>query len=121
MQEIEKKRGGCLTAWLIFMLIANSLTALYYLVSLAIGEGLPGIPQWAKYILAVGCILNIVFAVAILRWKRWGVYGFGFVSIVAFIFNLATGLPIFNPIAALGLVGIIVLVILVRPVWEYIK
>ena len=77
----EKKRGGCLTAWLIFMLTANSLLALYYLVYLS-GVGLPllDVPQWAIYILTVGTILNVVFAVAIVRWKKWGLYGFAAIT-----------------------------------------
>ena len=117
MQEIKKKRGGCLTAWLILILIANLWIANNHFISLRPDSLLP-IPQWVIFILMVGSILNIVFAVAILRWKRWGVYGFGVIAIVLFIIDLTTGRPLY--IAPLGLVGIIVLLILLRPVWKYL-
>ena len=120
MQEIEKKRGGCLTAWLILMLIGNSLAVLLYLVLFAIGQSLLGIsPGWSTPIVAICSILNIIFAIAILKWRRWGVYGFGGTTIVAFVINLAIGFPIW--ITLMGLVGIIVLVILLRPVWKYLQ
>ena len=48
ISEELKRRHGCLTTWLILVIVANSLTALLYLFgSGAIREQFPDAPGWA--------------------------------------------------------------------------
>jgi hypothetical protein len=103
-----KQRHGCLTAWLILMIIANSLTALIYLIaSGTIKSGLPSAPAWTVPTLAVACIANVVFSVALFQWKKWGFWGFVGTSILALVINLTIGLHISRVL--LGVLGVVIL------------
>ncbi|MGH3755135.1 MAG: hypothetical protein ACRDRP_21075 [Pseudonocardiaceae bacterium] len=56
-----------------------------------------------------GCLTaaNVVCAIALFQWRKWGFYGFVATSVVGLVVNLAIGL---NPVQALlGLVGIAIL------------
>ena len=91
----QKKRHGCLTAYLIFMIVVNSLVALVYLLgSNFIKQNTPDIPSWAMAVLGIFCAFNVVCAIALFKWKKWGFWGFLFSSIVALFVNLSIGLGI---------------------------
>ncbi len=73
------------------------------------------LPFGARYFFGMGAILNIFFAVAMWKWKRWGVYGFGITSLAVFVFDAIY----------LGLLPIVLFVIVVviwffvlRPAWK---
>jgi hypothetical protein len=105
---MQKQRHGCLTAWLVVVIILNSLTTLIYLFgSSAIASGLPSSRTWAIPLLAVLAVANVAFAVALFLWKRWGFYGFVATSIVSFGVNLALGVNVVQ--ALFGLVGVAIL------------
>ena len=104
----RKNRHGCLTAWLIVMIIANSATALTYLLgSGAIGERLPNMPGWAFPVLIVMSVFNLVCAIALFQWKKWGFWGFCASSVVALVLNLSIGLGVGS--AFVGLIGVLLL------------
>lgn len=104
-----KQRHGCVTAWLILMIVANSIVALVYLLA---GDTISrnmagGISTGVLIILAVLSICNVVFAVSLFQYKKWGFYGFIGTSVGAFIINIGIG---GNPAqAVLGLAGIAIL------------
>lgn len=103
-----RQRHGCLTTWLVLMIVANSLTALLYTFgSAAILQNLPDAPAWALPVLGVACVINVVFAVALLQWKKWGFFGFTAMAIVTLFINLAIGLEVAQALP--GLLGIAVL------------
>jgi small-conductance mechanosensitive channel len=103
-----KQRHGCLTAWLILMIIVNALTAVVNLAAAGfIRERSPGMPAWAMPVLAVGAALNVVFAIALFLWKKWGFYGVVVMTVIAFVVNVASGINI--ALAVFGLVGVGVL------------
>jgi len=103
-----KQRHGCLTALLIWMIIANSLTALLYLFgSAALQEQLPTMPHWVFPILALLSIVNLVCTIALFSWKKWGFFGFAGSAAIIFIINVAVGLGIFQTL--LGLAGVVLL------------
>lgn len=112
-----KDRHGCLTAWLVLMIIANALTALSYVVRIlprTIHSTRSHTPAWALFLLAAGCIANVVFAVALFRWKRWGFFGALITTVLAFALNLKLGIkPAF---AMIGFCGIIILYAVYK--WE---
>ncbi len=104
----QKQRHGCLTAWLILMIVANSATALMYLLgSQAIKQTYPDAPGWAFPVLIVFAIFNLVCAIALFKWKKWGFWGFCVSSIVALVVNLSIGLGIGT--SAGGLIGVALL------------
>lgn len=120
MSEKERKKGGCLTAFLIFMLIANALGALgYFIGGGAIRQLTPNIPGWAIITSGTLSLLNIIFALGIWKFKKWGFYGFGAVSVIAFVVNIISGTPVYS--ALIGLVGIVILYFLVRPIWSQME
>ena len=75
----EKKRHGCLTVYLVLMLIVNSLSTYFYLVTPPPDTGppfhMPLFPTWVYGVMAITGLLNLISAVAILRWKKWGFWG----------------------------------------------
>lgn len=104
----KPKRHGCLTAFLIVMIVANVLTALIYLfASDTVRQTYPDAPAWIFVLLAVMGLLNVAFAVALFQWKRWGFYGFVATAAVAFVVNLYIGLGIGQ--ALFGLAGVAIL------------
>ncbi len=111
-EEVEmndgKERHGCLTAWLALMIAANSIVAGVYLVGSAhVALSLPGEPKWVGPLLAFVGMLNVIFAIAMFQWKRWGFFGCVATSVLAFVVNLGTGLGIGHSL--LGLAGLAVL------------
>jgi len=76
-----KRRHWCLTALLILSIIGNGYMLLGYLAMRAILD----YPFWL-----IG-ILNVIFAVALLKWMRWGFYGLVATSLMAFGLNLYCG------------------------------
>ncbi|TWT89122.1 hypothetical protein Mal64_26140 [Pseudobythopirellula maris] len=103
-----KSRHGCLTAWLVLMIIANSASALMYLVgSDAIRRSLPDAPGWAFPVLIVFSLFNLVCAIALFQWKKWGFWGFCLSSVVALVVNLSIGLGIGPAVG--GLIGLVLL------------
>lgn len=107
--NIEKQRHGCVTAWLILMIIVNSLTSLVNLfASDMITKNLPGnVSTQMVILLGVIGIGNVIFAVLLFQWKKIGFWGFVVSGIAAFIINISIGLDIVQSL--LGLVGIAVL------------
>jgi hypothetical protein len=104
----NKTRHGCLTAYLVFMIIANSATALIYLTSSdAIRENEPSMPEWAFPVLIVACIVNLACAIALFKWKKWGFWGFTSTACLSLFVNLSIGLSPAS--AAGGLLGIAIL------------
>ena len=90
------------------MIVLNSITALTYLVgSQAIQQALPGIPAWALIVLGVVAVFNLVCAIALFNWKKWGFWGFIFSSLAALVINLNIGLGVAQSL--FGLIGVAVL------------
>lgn len=103
-----KSRHGCLTAWLVVMILANSASFLLYLLAQdMISEQLPQLPDWAFPVLIVGSLFNLLCALALFRWKKWGFWGACLSSIVIFVLNIELGIGIGQSL--FGLVGVVLL------------
>jgi len=117
----SRERPWFVTVWLWFIIVANGLTALWYLLfTHLIQRSLPHLSGFLIIMLfGVACVANVAFAVALLRWKRWGVWGLLLTTVLAFGFNYwALGLGS----ALIGLSGFVILVALLnvggeRGVW----
>jgi hypothetical protein len=72
----NKQCHGCLTVWLVLMIVANSLTALVYLFgSDMLKQSLPTAPGWTFPALAVLCAFNLTCSIALFKWQKWGLLG----------------------------------------------
>jgi len=108
----RKERHGCLTAYLGFILLANTVAVLMFVVTAFLlltplrEELVQELPS-TTFILFVFNSLNIVFAVALFWWRKWGFWGFTINSIVLFILNLIIGSNMIQTL--LGIAGIPIL------------
>jgi len=113
------KRGGCLAAFLILMMIVDPLVCLYYLFAgSTVTEALPNIPGWYLPLLILWCLIDFACALAIWNWKKWGVYGFGASSFLGFILNSIYFGILFS---ISGLLGIVLLFFLIRSSWDQME
>lgn len=103
-----KKRHGCLTAVLVLMIVANSAAALLYLFgSGLIQQSLPDVPVWTIFVLGICSGFNLICAIAIFRWKKWGFWGFIASAVIALVTNTQIGIGIGNLV--FGLLGVVLL------------
>jgi inner membrane protein involved in colicin E2 resistance len=106
--KVEKQRQGFLTAWLVTLIAGNSLAIVTNLLAvLAFSEDFHIDAPWVFMVLIVGGILNIFFAIALFRWKKWGFYGFIATTILAFLVSSSWGTSRMQ--AYCGLIGLVVL------------
>jgi hypothetical protein len=76
-----------------------------------------GLPAWIVVYALIGLsFANLVFAIALWRWKRWGMYGLVASALVILVINLLGGV---GPLALLGLVGPVILGFLLRDAWPH--
>ena len=106
---MKKERHGCVTAWLIVMMIINALTGLAYLFfGELMAQSFPAhISQSTLWILAALTLINSVLAIMLFQWKKWAFWMFAISSLVAFAINLSLGLG--TTTSLLGLSGFVVL------------
>lgn len=104
----QKQRHGCLTSWLVLVIVANSFTAILYLFAEdSVAKNLSGGAKWVVPALAVIGIGNVVFAIALFRWKKWGFFGLAATAIASVVINISAGLS--TTLAIGGLAGLVIL------------
>lgn len=104
----EKKRHGCLTAWLILMIIANAATAfLYFTGGALVAAAVPSGNSALILVLGVIGLANVAFAIALFMWKKWAFWGFCGCSVITMIINIILGLGIGQSVG--GLLGAAIL------------
>jgi len=108
-----KERHGCVTTWLILMIIGNAIVALIYLfywdklMENIPDESLAQIPNVNPTILGILGILNLIFAILLFQWKKIGFWGFLGTSVITLILNIQAGMGVSSVIG--GLVGVAIL------------
>ena len=110
----EPKQGhGCLTAYLVFMIAVNSAVVLVYTLGRealrrqTVKANLPPMPDWAFSVLVVAGLFNLICAIALFRWRKWGFWGFCLSALVALAVNLSIGIGVIQSL--LGLLGLALL------------
>lgn len=116
-QPTELVRGNCLFFMLISMLITSPLVAIVYFISITttVGPPLSNMPAWIIFLLGIGSIAQFIFAMAIWKWKKWGMYGLVGLSIIVCFIN---SIYINNQSAILGLAGAATIAFLLRKSWN---
>jgi hypothetical protein len=119
------ERQGCVTAWLVLMLILNSLGAIAYLFLSKLMEQKLKTSSTTIVMIIIIALLNVFFAIQLLSWKKAGFYGFFITTIIEFIINFCIKLPLIT--CAIGLSGIVILYGILqikkggRSAWFYLK
>lgn len=109
------KHSGCLTLFLALAIVGN---ALYALLTWVMALDTPSSLQPLLIFSGLLSIACVGFAIAIYKWKKWGVYGYiGAISITMLI-NLAAGEIVW---ALQGLLPIALLSYLVRDSWRHME
>ena len=116
----QRARGGCLTAMLVAMIVANSATAvLYFADPVAISQGSANFSEEIGLLLGVCAVVNAALAVMVFQWRRVGMYGIAVTATLSFVVNLHLGVPF--EMSLIGLAGPVILGLLVRPHWEQFR
>lgn len=115
--EPTPERGGCLTAWLIFLGIGSALSIVLALIAFGFSYVVPGV------LLLIGGVLSFVGVSGTWRFKRWGYYllmTLSGISIASSILSLCagSGTPTSGGSIVGAILGMLILYLLVREKWE---
>ncbi|HPQ40829.1 MAG TPA: hypothetical protein PLV45_10690 [bacterium] len=103
---MDTQRHGCLTAWLIWMIIANLFVIFLHVIGRVADASLYGdASAWALPAMLGLAFVNIVCVIGLFYWKKWAFWGLCASALAAFAVNLNLGvLP-----AIPGLLGPVIL------------
>jgi hypothetical protein len=105
---------------LIGMLILSPLAAIGYFISISpsVGQPLSKLPPWIIALFGTSGLAQFVFAMAIWKWKKWGMYGLAGVSVIVFFINV-----IYTNVLSgiLGLAGVATIAFLLRKTWNQME
>lgn len=100
-----KERHGCVSAWLIFMIIANCITlGINIFAPDLIAKSLHYPSTLIMMLYSIVALINILCSVMILKWKKWGFLGFIVTGLIGASLNFYIGSGIFASL--IGLIGI---------------
>ena len=113
---VHKKRGGWLTAAIIYMVLHSFLVlGAIYGNNLFTGAELP--PTWFVLSIVGAAIADIVAAIALWRWKKWGLNLYLAATVVVIVLGiLATGAAMYWSFSRL--LPFIIVGYIVRSRWE---
>jgi len=72
---MEKKRHGCLTAYLILAIVTVAVIGVSY-------SGIGNLTSHGSPVYAVDSLLKIAFLIAIWRWRKWGFWAIVVLDII---------------------------------------
>lgn len=103
------QRHGCLTAWLVLMIIANSATTiLYFFTSVMVAENpLEAISSILLITLSALGAINVICSILLFQWKKIGFWSLVVTSIIALIINLSIDTSVTQSL--LGFMGLVIL------------
>jgi hypothetical protein len=118
----QPERGGCLTVWL-------SLSMIFGVLAIPSVIGLFAVTQLNASIVftALEGVAYGIAALAIWKWKKWGVYLYIVTAVVGLALRIISGPEDMGPVqtglefSAFGfLVSMFILYSLVKPKWQYL-
>ena len=106
-----KNRHGCLTAYLILMLVSFAFTILIYVAQASILKSMSRVPAWRSAADLGSSLLGIICVIALFRWKRWGFWGYCILAAAGLTINILAHSNIFLTIigSVAGVAGIVIL------------
>ena len=116
--EVEKSRGFWLSAFLVLMFIANPLTSFTYFSNPdLVVNAFPKATNEIIYFMGFMGVVNLLLAIAIWRWIKWGIYGFYISIAIAFSINLYLEIGIVSSL--IGLVGGVLIFFTTKKRWQH--
>ena len=113
----QEDRRGCLTAWLILLLVVMALGAMFYFYTgMVLGQRGTAAGARETILLSIAFSAGAAGAAAMLARKRYGFYLLVIAFVGAAVLQLLAALRI--DLALAGLLNIVVLWWLVRPSWR---
>jgi hypothetical protein len=107
------KRNIFLTILLSLIIIVNvCYFAILFLNIIGIASG-PD--MWMIYFSSAVCLGNVICALAVWFWRRWGVIGYSLIALISYVVNVIITQEFAN---LLGLAGSALVVILILPKWK---
>lgn len=108
-QDQAKERGTWLSIWLIFIMLHGILASvlIWYLRN----QSGDSSPTWVWAILFVMAIVDVVAAILVWNWKRWGLWLYAISTLVGIIIGLVltrSQLWVFHDIIPLVILGLLV-------------
>lgn len=113
------KRNIFLAIFLSLIIIINMGTACIFLLNIfGIADRSAYLPLWMVIFNTLICLGNTICAMATWYWRKWGVIGYGILTLAAYIVTSVYTHDFKN---YLGLTGSALLVIMVIPYWKSMK
>jgi len=110
-----RKHSGCLTAFLALAVVGNALLAV---ITWAMVSDVSPSLQPVVFFAGLLNLAGVGFAIAVYKWKKWGVYGYVGVIGITMLLNLVLG----DIVSALrGIIPIGLLLSLIRSSWEQME
>jgi hypothetical protein len=114
MTSRGRERGGCLSAFLVFVIVIEAIRLLVGLFA-SFSDGLSETQRTAGLALVASGAVGLCLAVQVLRWRRWAVTAWCIFAVVGVFVALAADVP--WPLACAPLIGLALFIVLVAPVW----
>jgi hypothetical protein len=112
--KLERKRLLIYRAFLVLAIINNTFLAVYCL-ALGGGSFFAEAPRWAVTTIGLCGVVTVLFSVAGLGWRKWGIYGMTTAGISAAA--VAAVAKLF-PAAGTFVVGTVFLLLIARHQWR---
>lgn len=95
----KKQRHGCLTAWLIYLVLVYSFSTIFYFFKTDEIFKVLGYKISENMILIRGSlgIFGVIFSIMLLKWVKLGFWGILIISILLFIVQLLNSDRIMSP------------------------
>lgn len=115
MSNEKKERGGCLTAYLVVMIILQ----LFGVVVVFFYDKIPGVPPMDKTTLIISVVLGVLALIGLIgTWllKAWGVYAYAIANVASII---VTAMDKFNAITlAFSIAFLALFIYLTKDIWK---
>lgn len=117
-RKAEKKRGAWLTIFLALMFIVNPITAFTYFTNPEmVLQASPSMTIGILYVMGIISLMNVAIAAGVWMWKKWAVYGFFAIAVIAFCINVYVGIGIIPSL--IGLIGPVIIYFTTKSRWEH--
>ena len=115
-----KKRGALLNAVFAILIVYGILALLVYLFAFgAITKSHPAVPPFVLRMFELLFIIDLIFLLLLLMWKRWAFFGYIAMHVIAFVMYL---ILFKNHIYAVSeLLFPIILYLAIRPKWKFFE
>lgn len=124
-----KERHGCVTVWLVFIIIVYVLLSMTHRLTttdLGTGLGTPDVEGPLIWVLMGISLANAFFAYLILSWKKIGFMGFAVTASIVFCVNLYYGLGLYESIGGFLGIGVLFAILQIKnrhgkTAWELLE